>query len=78
MWWDRIETEENRLYDLRTDPAEQRNLAASSPCQLSRLRQLLEAMWKSSKEIHSYLEGANEGSFDPELVERLKSLGYIR
>jgi uncharacterized sulfatase len=37
--------EATELYDLKTDPHETKNLAASSPADVARLRQQLDAWW---------------------------------
>jgi arylsulfatase A-like enzyme len=65
---------ETQLYDLRADPAEQRNLAAKRP----ELRERL------SEELRRQREAAGHGAPAPsleglpkELQERLESLGYV-
>jgi arylsulfatase A-like enzyme/Flp pilus assembly protein TadD len=57
------------LYDLAADPSESRNLAASRPADLERLRGLLAEIRKGERAV---IRGAEEAS----AVERLRALGY--
>lgn len=67
-----LQTDTWTLYDLRQDPHEQRNVAANRKSDLERLRQ----------SIIQYLserppENCEPNPVDPELLMRLRSLGYI-
>jgi arylsulfatase A-like enzyme len=61
------------LYDLVEDPVEQRNVAATRPDEVVRLRRLL-AGWRGSLRP---VTGADPQVLDPETVEGLRDLGYI-
>jgi arylsulfatase A-like enzyme/Flp pilus assembly protein TadD len=60
------------LYDLASDPAEARNLAASSPEPLERLRARLSGLRAREAEA-----GAAPSREDEATLERLRSLGYL-
>jgi arylsulfatase A-like enzyme len=57
------------LYDLRVDPNEKHNLAASAPQRLAEYTALLEA-WSSG-------DAAGKVDLDPALREQLRELGYL-
>ena len=61
------------LYDLANDPSELRNLAAEQP---DRVALMLEAMgpWTTYRAENR----AGEETLSPEVLERLRSLGYVR
>jgi len=63
------------LYDLRTDPGETQNLAATHPVDVRRLEALLEAQnaW-GDPSVHQHAETLEAS---PELVEQLEGLGYV-
>lgn len=68
-----IEAPRPELYDLSTDPGETENLAATRPGIVRQLRERLEALTRRLD-----AEGAREdASIDPEVQERLRSLGYV-
>jgi arylsulfatase A-like enzyme/Flp pilus assembly protein TadD len=58
------------LYDLATDPREERNLAASRPEDLERLRERLLSMRAGD-------HGLQPGEESAEVRERLRALGYV-
>jgi tetratricopeptide (TPR) repeat protein len=58
------------LYDLRADPGETRNLAASRPQQLERLSAKLKLMRAPDRGVTPVRES-------PETLERLRALGYV-
>lgn len=58
------------LYDLAADPTESRNLAASRPQDLDRLRVALER-------LRAHDRGAERVKEDPATLERLRALGYL-
>jgi len=62
------------LYDLKTDPAEERNLAQERPDLVARLRALLPevAPERPDRDATSGAQG------DPELLEKLRALGYVQ
>lgn len=62
------------LYDLFEDPGEQVDLSSERPILLGYLRYLLEQFERGRTEILT----AGQGNPDPELVERLRELGYLR
>jgi len=57
------------LYDLATDPREEKNLAVSRPQDLARLRSLLLDLRRSDRGLQPARES-------PEALERLRALGY--
>jgi arylsulfatase A-like enzyme len=68
------EVEENELYNLREDPFEVNNLIAAEP-ELARSLEDSVYTWLAG----SVSEGqSNKSNLDPETLEQLKSLGYIR
>jgi arylsulfatase A-like enzyme len=64
-----------RLYDMARDPLELTNLAAQQPDTLALLQGYLEGKLAEVSKIRLATIGS---SSDPELLDRLKSLGYIR
>jgi arylsulfatase A-like enzyme len=64
-----------RLYDLAADPMERTNLAAQQPDTLALLQGYLEGRLAEVSQTRLATIGS---SSDPELLDRLKSLGYIR
>ena len=68
---------ELRLFDLSTDPGERDNLAVSREA-------LLEDLWATQDEFVTLSEQKSEAlagiefELDPEQIQRLRSLGYIR
>jgi arylsulfatase A-like enzyme len=64
-----------RLYDLESDPLESRNLAPVYPDTLAYLRGYLEGRLA---EVTQTRLASVSSTRDPELLERLKTLGYIR
>ena len=66
-----------QLYDLAADPGETRDLAAERGDELRRLVRLGEALQKALPKLGADLpEGELE--LDPEMIEQLRSLGYIQ
>jgi arylsulfatase A-like enzyme/tetratricopeptide (TPR) repeat protein len=61
---------DRELYDLESDPAEQRNLAASR-------RALVEAMSARAAKVAEAATPSTPASPDPDVVERLRALGYL-
>ncbi|MEO8678554.1 MAG: sulfatase-like hydrolase/transferase [Vicinamibacterales bacterium] len=69
--WKFIEAPESELYDLATDPGEQRNLAEREPARAAAMRRALVASIGAQPE-------ATPGAVpDRETVEKLASLGYV-
>ena len=67
---------EEELYDLRADPQELRDLASEEPERLAELRGMCEQALESSRARSvSPTSGVPD---DPETLERLKALGYVR
>lgn len=64
-----VEAPRPELYDLAADPGEARDLAASRPQDVLRLRAALQALLRTDK-------GAAPRASDPEVAERLRALGY--
>jgi arylsulfatase A-like enzyme len=66
------------LYDLREDPGETRNLAGQLPDRVdlleTRLRELAEEL---DRQAASLGVRAEDEELDPELLEQLRSLGYV-
>jgi arylsulfatase A-like enzyme len=69
-----IHSPEWRLYNLVEDPQEATDLAASEPDTLAHLRGYLDGMlaWLSDASLQSEQEAP-----DPEILERLRALGYV-
>lgn len=65
-----IEAPEAELYDLGSDPKEERNLARSRPQDMERLRGVLRSALKTEVRIDA-------GRVDAGTEERLRSLGYV-
>jgi arylsulfatase A-like enzyme len=64
------------LYNVRTDPAETHDLAAQEPKVVQRLREAL-AQWRNG--LPPVPPDIKDSPLnDPQLVERLRSLGYVR
>ncbi|MCZ6767065.1 MAG: sulfatase [bacterium] len=65
----------DRLFDLSADPLEQNDLSEVMPDTLAMVRDSLQAtvLWRTVPGIH-----ARDPRIDPETLERLRSLGYIR
>jgi hypothetical protein len=63
------------LYDRLADPAETRNLAATSPGSVRYLLQKLEGMrrWVNANDQAATAEGV----LDPELLQTLEAVGYV-
>jgi arylsulfatase A-like enzyme/Flp pilus assembly protein TadD len=68
--WKLIEAPRPELYDLASDPAEQRNLIEQRPDQARRLRALLD-------EIEQRPAVGSSGLADEEALARLRALGYV-
>ncbi|RMG45262.1 MAG: hypothetical protein D6718_08025 [Acidobacteria bacterium] len=64
------------LYDLASDPLEQRNLAQGRPGETARLRALLDRHLAASARVAKEL-GEGKGEVDEATRERLRSLGYV-
>jgi arylsulfatase A-like enzyme len=65
-----------QLYDLATDPRERRNLAKARPLAAADMRRELKKMLATARRDRRPPLVATE--VDPELRERLRSLGYLR
>jgi choline-sulfatase len=65
-----IDAPRPELYDLSTDPHEQRDRASTDPAQVARLREAL------ARARQGETSGARSAS-DPEVAERLRALGYV-
>jgi len=63
-------TGKDELYNVSTDPREQKNLLASEPAQAERLKKALD-------QFDGYVEKPFGDKLDPKVLERLRSLGYI-
>jgi arylsulfatase A-like enzyme/Tfp pilus assembly protein PilF len=60
------------LYDVAKDPAEKQNIIGSSPKIAQDLRQKLESNY-----VHSAVENPESPVIDPEVREKMESLGYV-
>jgi len=69
-----LESSEARLFDLSVDPGEQRDLAAERPDDLNELLGRLSDALAAAKALGAGVEA----ELDPELLRRLRALGYIR
>ena len=73
-----IETENGtECYDLRTDPREGNPLISEAPC-MGQLRQELSAFRIRSSPLATGRAGGGSEELSPELLKRLRSLGYVR
>jgi len=68
--WKLLLSSESELYDIAADPAETRNLAASTP---GVVQQLTTALRKREQSVGA----APSAVVSPEAAERLRSLGYV-
>jgi len=68
---------EHELYDTRTDPFDQHDVAAQHPEIVARLSQRLTAWREKSVKARKPAEAAT-ANLSPEEVERLRSLGYLQ
>ena len=67
-----------KLYDVRTDTLEARDLAAEHPLEALRLRQAAQAQWFSNRrQLGAELESESVEPLDPEVEEQLRALGYL-
>jgi hypothetical protein len=69
---------EHELYEWKADPLDQKNVASQHPDVVARLGKALDA-WRSTAEaarLPSDAEATKD--LDPEALERLRALGYIR
>ena len=64
------------LYDLARDPGERHDLSAASPATAADLRSAIEAWRRESLDLGQMFV-AGERTLDPEVIERLRSLGYL-
>jgi arylsulfatase A-like enzyme len=76
--WKLIVWSEGRqgLYDLRNDPREQHNLGLEQPARLSQLRAVLDRHIADSLARGSAI-GPERAPIDPQVLERLRALGYV-
>ena len=77
--WKLIETNKTlliELFDLRADPAEERNVASKFPGVVRELRERL-AEWKSNQTDH-VISDRGEVELSDDRIEKLKSLGYLQ
>lgn len=63
-----------RLFDLEADPREQTDLAWTHPDTVAGLRNLMEGMFAGRE----FTGGEVERIVDPQMLEKLRALGYIR
>ncbi|MGH9465634.1 MAG: hypothetical protein ACRD0X_08295, partial [Thermoanaerobaculia bacterium] len=68
----RREDGRSELYDLRSDPGEQREVAAERPAEVARLRSLL-AAWRRDLEVYEPVQQA----IDVDTRKALAALGYL-
>jgi arylsulfatase A-like enzyme len=71
---------QEELYDLARDPGERNDLAAASPPELSEARRLFAGFEAESRKARARLriEKREESPLDPEILKRLRALGYGR
>lgn len=67
----------DRLYDLAVDPGETRNLAASRPGDVTRLRDALDVRVASAQRLGRAFVAAPRHALNDKLVEELQNLGYL-
>jgi arylsulfatase A-like enzyme len=67
-----------RLYDLRHDPEENRNILLKHPGQCIRLAQTIQSTWQQSQKIREQMVFAqDEPDLDRTVEDRLRALGYL-
>jgi arylsulfatase A-like enzyme len=68
-----------RLFDLASDPAEQRDLAAAEPARAARLAEAAAGVRTADEAFRARLDATarDAPAIDPALVEVLRSLGYL-
>jgi arylsulfatase A-like enzyme len=66
------------LYDLAADPDERRDLSSLRPDDVARLRAELERLDAELSRLGEALGAVRPDPLAPELIERLRSLGYVR
>jgi len=75
-----FETKRIKLYDLRADPQERRNVAPHMVPVASRMLKRMDAWVKANKEAAGAADRAGDTvvvSHEKEIMERLKALGYV-
>jgi arylsulfatase A-like enzyme len=77
--WEPTQGGDTRLYDLRQDPHELRDIAPAAPGTVSTLRDRLTAEIGHQKRRGEALrpDGVRREPVDPERLEQLRSLGYV-
>jgi arylsulfatase A-like enzyme len=68
---------EVELYDRAADRGDTRNVAASNPEVVARLRAEVAAWIEAQKQVRTLLGPRGASTLDPKTIERLRSLGYI-
>jgi arylsulfatase A-like enzyme len=66
----------DELYDLEADPGERHDRSEQDPARVSQLRAALDAYLVENRALRE-LFTVEEGEVDPEVVEKLRDLGYI-
>ncbi len=66
-----------KLYDLREDPLEQRDLAEARPADVERLRKIAVDRFQAGKALAVRFEATETQELSDEQVEALRALGYI-
>ena len=64
------------LYDLQSDPGEQRDLSRSEPQRVEGLVKRLDTFWKRAAQLAPSASATPEG-LDTETVDALRALGYL-
>ena len=69
-----------QLFDLNLDPSEQNDRAWASPEEIRRARSDLASLEESSAALRERygIRGESPAELDPETIEQLRSLGYVR
>jgi hypothetical protein len=71
-------TRYGRLYDLARDPLERNDLSAQMPLQLRALTQALRVAQARNAGVLLAAGSASSEELDPEMIRRLRALGYLR
>lgn len=66
-----------KLYDLKKDPLEQKNLAQARPADLERLRKEAVSRFNASKTLSGSFSATEANELTDDQVEALRALGYI-
>ena len=65
------------LYEHRSDPGDTKNVAAQNPQQVAQMTTEIGQWMEKQKRVRNALGRGAKATFDPETLEKLRSLGYL-